>query len=110
MKPIRNLALLALTLCLMTPAEAQNQKKAAQNKAQMRKQEREEKRNERAEKRDAIEEFMGPRDKNNDGSLTLDEFLSEESDREEGTKKFQQFNKNGDRSLTKSEIAAMLGL
>jgi hypothetical protein len=26
MKPIRNLALLALTLCLMTPAEAENQK------------------------------------------------------------------------------------
>jgi hypothetical protein len=114
MKPTYILALLALSFCLITPVGAQNKnnsgQRAAQQEAQRRKQEREQKRNDRAEKRDAIDEFMRPRDKNNDGSLTLDEFMSAESDKEEGLKKFNKYNKNGDRSLTKSEIADMLGL
>jgi len=108
MKPIVIPALLALSFCLITPVEA---KGGNNNKeAQKRKAERETKRKERADKREALDEFMKPRDKNNDGSLTIDEFLSGESDKEAGMKKFEQYNKNGDRSLTKTEIEDMLGL
>ncbi|HSP44039.1 MAG TPA: hypothetical protein VLO11_14290 [Luteolibacter sp.] len=107
MKPITILGLLAFSFCLITPVEA----KGNNNKeAQKRKQERENKRKERAAKRDAIEEFLKPRDGNNDGSLTLDEFLSGETDKEAGAKKFEEANKNGDRYLTRKEIEDMLGV
>lgn len=107
MKSIAIPALIALSFCLVTPVEA----KGNNNKeAQKRKAEREAKRNEREQKREAIDEFMNPRDKNNDGSLTIDEYLSAETDKEAAMKKFEQFNKNGDRSLTRSEIEDMLGL
>ncbi len=108
MKPITILGLLAVSFCLITPVEA---KGGNNNKeAQKRKQEREQKRQERAAKRDAIDEFLKPRDLNKDGSLTLDEFLSGETDKEEGARKFEEANKNGDRYLTKKEIEEMLGV
>ena len=94
--------MLALSLCLLSPpVEAADKKKDA---------EREKKRAESAKKRKSINDFMDPLDKNNDGSLTLDEFLEGETDKEAGKKKFDRYNKNGDRSLTKGEIEAMLDL
>lgn len=108
MKPIRLLAFLVLSACLMTPVEADN--KGNNKAAQKKKEEREKKRAESARKREALKDYMDPLDKNNDGSLTIDEFLAGEDSKEEGMKKFERYNKNGDRSLTKSEIEAMLGL
>jgi hypothetical protein len=42
--------------------------------------------------------------------VNRDEYLDGESDKDEAGKKFDRYNKNGDRSLSKSEIAEMLGL
>lgn len=108
MKPIKLLGLLALSLCLLSPpVEAAGK---GQAEAKKKKEEREKKREESAKKREAIKDYMEPLDKNNDGSLTIDEFLAGESSKEEGMKKFERFNKNGDRSLTRAEIEDMLGL
>jgi len=77
------------------------------------KKEEERKKAEKAEKerkRDAVKEFLKKKDKNNDGSVSRDEYLADESDKEAAGKKFDEFNKNGDRALAKSEIEALLGL
>ncbi len=57
-----------------------------------------------------MNEVLKAKDKNKDGSLTLDEYLTGESDIEAAKKNFDQFNKNKDRSLSKAEIADSLGL
>jgi len=108
MKPIKILGLLALSLCLLSPPVEAAGKGAGD--AKKKKEEREKKRAENAKKRDALKDYMEPLDKNNDGTLSLDEFLAGETSKEEGMKKFERFNKNGDRSLTKAEIEDMLGL
>lgn len=59
--------------------------------------------------RDAINAYLEPKDTNHDGSISLQEFIADESDKESATKKFEEANKNGDRALTKDEIAVMLG-
>ena len=110
MKPTKILALMAMSFCLIaTPAEARGNNKG-QAEAKKRKEERAKKRQDREQKREAIDDFLKPLDKNKDGSLTIDEFLAGESDKEEGMKKFQSVNKNGDRTLTRSEIEALLGI
>lgn len=107
MKPIKIIGLLALSLCLMSPpVEAAGKGAAAKKK----KAERERKREENAKKRQAIEDYMTPLDKNKDGSLTFDEFIVGESDKEAGKTKFERYNKNGDRYLTRAEIEEMLSL
>ena len=85
---------------------------AAQNKGQAAKkeEERKKKREEREARNKAIKDFMEGKDANKDGTLSIDEYLTGETDKEGAMKKFQQHNKNGDRSLTKAEIADMLGL
>ena len=105
MKPIKILALLITSAFLIAPVEA-SKKGAARKKKQ---EEKQQKREENARKRDAISDFMKERDKNNDGSLTKEEFLSGETNKEEGEKKFDRYNKNKDRYLSKAEIAEMLG-
>lgn len=103
MKPL--LSLLIVTLSLGVPVEAaQNNNKGKAKEAEKKKE-----KEERARKRDAIEAIMGPKDKNRDGSLTKDEYLADESDKEAAGKRFDQYNKNGDRYLTKSEIEDSLG-
>lgn len=57
----------------------------------------------------AIDDRLTARDGNKDGSLTKDEFLTAESDKKSAAEKFDKFNKNGDRYLSKSELATMLG-
>ena len=101
MKPIKILGLLTLSLCLMSPpVEA-----AGKGDADKKKKEREMKRAENAKKRQAMDDYITPLDKNKDGSLTFDEFIEGESDKEAGRKKFDRYNKNGDRYLTKAEIS-----
>jgi len=72
--------------------------------------EREQKRKEREEWRNAINDFLREKDANKDGSVKKDEYLAGETDQEAATAKFDKFDKNRDRSLTKTEIAEMLGL
>lgn len=105
MKVIKILALLACSLCLVAPVEAANNKQDAKKK----KEQKEKERKEKAARREALNDFIKPLDKNNDGSLSKEEFLAGESDKEAGAKKFDQYNKNEDRFLSKSEIADMLG-
>lgn len=77
------------------------------------KKEEERKKAEKAEKerkRDAVKEFLKQKDKNKDSSVSRDEYIADESDKEAAGKKFDEFNKNGDRALAKSEIEDLLGL
>jgi len=60
--------------------------------------------------RDSLKSYMESRDKNNDGSLTKDEYMESETDKEAAGKAFDAANKNGDRSLTKTEIGEMIGI
>ena len=66
--------------------------------------------NEQDRKRDAVKEFLKQKDKNKDSSVSRDEYIADESDKEAAGKKFDEFNKNGDRALAKSEIEDLLGL
>lgn len=100
---MKTLALIVISLVLTNPVEAKNNKKE-------REEEKQKKREENEKRRDALNDFIKPRDVNKDSSLTLDEFLSGETDKEEGKKKFDRYNENGDRTLSKSEIAEMLGV
>lgn len=58
---------------------------------------------------DTIKSYMKDIDKNNDGSISKDEYTASESDKEAAGKAFDAANKNGDRALTKSEVGEMLG-
>lgn len=84
---------------------------AAQNKAAKAAQvKREKERKARDEKNKKINDFLDGVDANHDGSVSRDEFTAGESNKEKALEKFKEANKNGDSSLTKSEIADMLGL
>lgn len=101
----------ALFSLFAAPAvEAGGWNKKQIQKANREKAKEEKKEREAREKRGrAIDGFLAARDGNKDGSLTRDEFLTAETDKTKGGGKFDQFNKNGDRYLSKSEIATMLG-
>lgn len=103
-------ALLLGSLMAAPLAEAGGWNKKQIQKANREKAKQEKKEREAREKRSkGIDEFITPRDGNKDGSLTRDEFLTNEADKVRAGAKFDQFNKNGDRYLSKSEIATMLG-
>ncbi len=103
-------ALVLATLSITPCAEAGGWNKKQIQKANREKEKQERKEKEAREKRNkAMDEFLAARDGNKDGSLTRDEFLTAETDKTKGGGKFDKFNKNGDRYLSKSEIATMLG-
>jgi uncharacterized membrane protein YfhO len=106
MKP---LSLLIILLSVAAPVEAkQNKNQAAKNKqAELQKKKEKE---EHDKKREAINKVLEAKDKNHDGSLTKEEYLTGEADQAAASQKFDAFNKNGDRSLTRSELEASLGL
>ena len=97
------------------PVEARNnnnnkqQQAAAAARAKKAKEDKAEK-----EKRDkiskAIESFLEDHDKNHDKSVSLDEYVASEKNAGDAEKKFQEYNKNKDRYLSKTEIQEMLGL
>lgn len=111
---MKYLACLVASLILVNVAEAKpnnNKHNAAAAKAAKAAQEKRDKeRKERDEKNDKIKEFMDARDSNHDNSLSLEEFIAGESNKESATRKFNDANKNKDRALSKSEIAELLGL
>jgi hypothetical protein len=108
MKPIQTLVIISLLAVFAAPVEAVNNK--GSDKGDEEKAKKEEERAERKRIREAVDAFIAPRDKNKDGSLTKEEFLSGETDKAAGEKKFNDANKNNDRALYKTEIQAMLGL
>ena len=101
---MKKLVLLLAALILAVPAEAADKKKDPKKEA------REKERDLREKDREAVKEFLEPKDKNKDGTLTRAEFLSDENDKEAAGKKYDEADKNKDRSLSKSEISEMLGL
>ncbi len=101
---MKKLILLLAALMLAVPAEAAEKKKDPKKEA------REKERDLREKEREAVKDFLEPKDKNKDGSLSRDEYLSDENDKEAAGKKYDEADKNRDRSLSKSEISEMLGL
>jgi hypothetical protein len=99
-------------LFLIAPAEAakQGNNKAGQKAAEAKKKEKEADRADRAKKREGVDAVLEVKDKNKDGSLDPDEYLIGESDVEAAKARFKQFNKNGDRYMSKREIQDSLGL
>jgi uncharacterized protein YdeI (BOF family) len=95
---------LALSITVAHAAEDPKEKAKAKEKA------KQEEKAAREKKREAVNEVLKAKDKNDDGSLTLDEYLTGETDVEAATKNFEKFNKNKDRVLSKEEIAASLGM
>ena len=110
MKLIQTLVVVSLLAVFAAPVQRMQERHLANDKAEKEKAEKEKERAERKRVREAVEAFITPRDKNKDGSLTKEEFLSGETDKAAGEKKFNDANKNNDRALYKTEIQAMLGL
>ncbi len=100
------IATLALSLSIAAAGAAQDGNEKAKEKEKAKQEEKAA----REKKREAVNEVLKAKDKNDDGSLTLDEYLTGESDIEAATKNFEKFNKNKDRALSKEEIAASLGM
>jgi hypothetical protein len=104
-------AVIALILAaLILPVEAKKKRGGAGKRDKQEEQQEKKEKAERDRKRGAISDYLEKKDKNNDGSVTRDEHLAGESDQDAAGQKFDKANKNGDRSLTKSEIAGLLGL
>jgi membrane protein involved in colicin uptake len=112
MKLIQTLVVVSMLAVFAAPAEAKKNgnNKKANEQAEKEKAKKEKERAERRVVREKVDAFMKPLDKNKDGSLTKEEFLSGETDKAAGEKKYNQYNKNNDRALYKSEIQDMLGL
>lgn len=103
------LSALMILVLVSVPVDAkQNKNQAAKNKqAELQKKKEKE---ERDRKREAINKVLDVKDANHDGSLTRDEYLTGEADQAAAAQKFDAFNKNGDRFLTRSELEDSLGL
>lgn len=99
--------LAALSMSLVVPVEAKGNQNS---KAQAEQKKKAAEKAARDKKHDAIESFMKQKDTNHDGSLTKDEYLTGEADKEAASKTFDQYNVNKDRYLTKSEIESLLHL
>ena len=98
---------------LVLPAEAKKKRGDNAKRDKRDKQEEQQEKKEKAErerKREAIDEYLEKKDKNSDGMVTRDEHLEGESDKNAAGKKFDEANKNRELSMTKSEIADLLGL
>ena len=107
---MKALSLLFIAASLVVSVDAKPNR-AAQIKRDKAEEKREQKEREAREKKhDAIQKLLDQKDRSHDGSLSLDEFLTGEADKAAATKKFEKFNKNGDRVLSKSEIETLLGL
>jgi hemolysin activation/secretion protein len=106
------LAVASLFMSLVVPAEAQRKGRNNQQnqRAQQERKKREAEQKAREKKHEALASYMKPKDKNHDGSLTKEEFMTGEGDADAAGKKFDQYNLNKDRYLTKTEIEAMLKL
>ncbi len=96
-------------LSLITTVEAKK-KGGGNGKAKQEQKQKEQEKAQRDKKRDAVNDVMDAKDKNNDGSLSREEYLIGEADADAAMRTFEQFNKNKDRFLSKSELSDSLGL
>jgi hypothetical protein len=109
--------IIALSLAaLVIPAEAAKGRAAAprltkRDKQEIKRENKQEQkeREERQRQNEAVRKVLESKDGNHDGSLTRDEYLLGEADKEAAGRKFDSANKNGDRFLSKSEIEGSLG-
>jgi len=100
-----------VALCLMHPTiDAKTPAANPQQNQDAKKQQKEQEKQAREKKRSAVQAVMDVKDKNHDGSLSLDEYLTGESDAAGATKTFEKYNKNKDRFLSKAELSDSLGL
>ncbi len=100
---------LIAALALISPVHAAKQKGGGMSPKQ--KQEQAEKEKEKAERektRLAVKEILDVKDKNNDGSLSLDEYLIGETDVAAANAQFIKINVNGDRYISKKELEKSL--
>lgn len=65
---------------------------------------------ERDKKRESVDAVLKLKDKNGDGSLTKEEYVAGETDADAAEKRFDKFNKNKDRYLSRQELETLLGL
>lgn len=110
MKPFLIATVALLSLAVLPPVAEAAKNVPNKQDADKKKQEQKAEREARGKKHEAIQAAMEAKDKNHDGSLTLDEYIAGEADAAAATKKFEQFNKNKDRVLSKKELAEALGL
>lgn len=113
-KTMKPFVLILLLAALIVPAEAKkksgNRAAAAANKqAQKEEKEAQEKRKERDRARKALEDLLAKKDTNKDKFLSKEEYIAGETDAEAAAKRFDKFNKNGDRTLSKGEMETLLG-
>lgn len=101
---------LPVLLCALLAATTTLHAERAEKKLTAKEKERLEIKEARDKERDAVKGYLEGRDKNKDGSLTREEFIADEEDKAAAGAKFDEANKNKDRSLSKSEIAEMLGV
>ena len=111
MKPFVMMLILA---ALIIPAEAgkkgwANRAAVANKQAQKEEKEEQAKRKQRDREHKALEGLLAKKDTNKDKFLSKDEYVAGEPDAEAAGKRFDKFNKNGDRTLSKSEMEALLG-
>lgn len=105
MKTITLLLIATLTLAATTLQSGAVEKKKTPKQLER------EKINEAREKqRDAVKDVLEEKDANKDGSITREEFIADETDKVKAGEKFDEANTNKDRSLSKGEIADMLGV
>jgi hypothetical protein len=107
---LRNLACLMTALMMVSTVDVHAADDKGKAQKAKKEEERKKKRDEREARNKAIKDFMEGKDANKDGTLSIDEYLTGETDKEAAMKKFNEHNKNGDRSLTKAEITDLLGL
>jgi hypothetical protein len=100
-----------IAITLISPVQAGKQKKGGMSPEQQKEQqEKKEEKAKREKTRLAVKEILDVKDKNNDGSLSLDEYLIGESDAEGAKTKFTKININGDRYISKGELEKSLDM
>jgi uncharacterized membrane protein YhiD involved in acid resistance len=113
MRIIASFLFLAL-LASFSPVQANPNQNAAQRAAQKayaeKKRKQKEERERKAKINQQVLDYIAGRDKNNDKSLTLEEFATGESNAEAAAGLFKLYNKNNDRYLSKTEVKELLGL
>lgn len=110
--PMKPIVYILTGMFLIVTAEARNNGLSPKAKEKIKQEEAQKKKDkeDREKKREAIDKLLEAKDTNHDGSLSLDEYTAKESDIAAATKKFDEFNKNHDRYLSKMEMGELLGL
>ena len=110
MKPFL-IAVVALCLLHIPVGAAQSPRgPTPQQNQEERKKQRLQEKEAREKRHAAVQTLMDAKDKNHDGSLSKEEYIAGEADAAAAAKKFDKYNKNQDRVLSKGEIVDSLGL